>query len=263
MRVKTVLSAAILTAIIAPARLQASCKTDVKPLPEGAGYEQKISGSTVTYTFPDKDRLLEFYNSRGLQLATLAEAGCSEVKYIVGGEVFGRVALPKPKLAKQASASPQPKWVGPVLRPTAADTYHKAEEEFRRRQEAGDDNENEIEEPTDENLNSLLDFDIGFDRRMAASIEKLEIWYETDSEHPDAVALREDVCGNKAQFSEHLQHLAAVLDAKNRDSDRAKEARQIVIHSTELTGKLEREQDLRQQIFSGFKQLEGMGVNCE
>ena len=127
----------------------------------------------------------------------------------------------------------------------------------------------QLEEPTLENINSILDHAIGVNRRMVATIKDLQLWYEQSPlglTNPDAIALRKKFChdstGSEGEPFFSNDHLLAVEGAKPKDDGRFKKTLMATMGHPEVSEKLDRIKKLLDEYKSGFNELEGMGFNC-
>lgn len=123
----------------------------------------------------------------------------------------------------------------------------------------------QLEEPTAENLNRLLDLAIGFHRRELSVLKHLQTWYEVDPNHPDAVALKEEFCANLN--TDPTDHFVAVFGVSPKDAVRNKKAWEAIEKSgpdatAEFMEKDNRNDGLIDKVVSAFHELKGMGFSC-
>lgn len=111
-----------------------------------------------------------------------------------------------------------------------------------------------------EQISELLNKTIGFHRRQLAVIQKLQRWYEVNSDNPDAVELRTEYCANQGNdLSDRLTALIGKTDAER--SKAADAVAKSGLHD-EITGKFARDRELIHSIKNSFEELQGMGFSC-
>lgn len=123
----------------------------------------------------------------------------------------------------------------------------------------------QLEDPTVENLNKLLDLDIGFNRRELAVLQKLQTWYEVDPDHPDAVALRKELCANlNTDLSERYLAVRGIQPKDDARNQKANEAINKLGQDAraEFDEKQDRHTDLIKKTTSAMRELTGMGFSC-
>ncbi len=123
----------------------------------------------------------------------------------------------------------------------------------------------QLEEPTVENLNKLLDLAIGFNRRELAVLQKLQTWYEVDPDHPDAVALKKELCANlNTDLSERYLAVRGIQPKDDARNQKANEAIDKLGQDAraEFDEKQDRHTDLIKKTTSAMRELTGMGFSC-
>jgi hypothetical protein len=119
-----------------------------------------------------------------------------------------------------------------------------------------------LEPVTDDNMDEILDFGIGFYERELAVMEHLKNWYEIDPDHPKAVALKQELCGNSDQSAKLVRHFVAAIGADPKDKQRNDAWINLLMTDPSLKGKYERWTELVPQTTSLLRQLRGMGFTC-
>jgi hypothetical protein len=125
------------------------------------------------------------------------------------------------------------------------------------------DKPDQVEAPTAENYQRIVESDVGFFRRRLAVIKDLQDWYEVDPNHPDAIALKREFCGNAQQQLDRIRHYLAYIGYKPVDVERQKFIEAFWQANEELAGKNARLRDLFEQSTSALNELEGMGFSCQ
>jgi hypothetical protein len=198
-------------------------------------------GTVATFTAPpgiDLNAMIDTYSKEEVR-SRYKKFGCTEMQFISAktGKIKVRIDLGPldPQVTtdeKQAATSPAPE-------------------------------PERIEEPTAENLNSLLDLTIGFHRRELAVLLQLQTWYEVDPNHPEAVALQKEFCAN--QTADPSSRFWALVGMEPKDDARLKKAGMAIAEAGEKDSyieKMNRNGDLVHKITTAQNELKGMGFAC-
>ena len=173
-----------------------------------------------------------------------ARAGCTEVVFL---ERSGKV-VQHPTLTSSPTTAPTTAANHELPKDTSAEQATTETEQ--------------TEEPTAENFDKLLDTFIGFLRRKLAVIKELQTWYEIEPDHPDAVALKQELCSNRMRGIELMKHYLAFVGSEPADDRRYKTIVNLGRSDAKLLAKFEREGELFDDVRSAEQELEGMGFSC-
>ncbi|MGD1103716.1 MAG: hypothetical protein ABSA59_16830 [Terriglobia bacterium] len=202
------------------------------------------AGTRISFTAPPGialDSVIRLHGDEREMRGNYAVIGCTETLFISAetGEIVKRIYL------------------GPAESKVAADEKGSLKPAVS--------SIKQIEEPTAENINNLLDLTLGFYRRELAVLRELQNWYEVDPHHPDAVALGKEYCANLN--TNPGDRFLAVTGLSPEDDARSKKAHEAIEKSgpdamPEYSEKLARYIDLFHKTLSARKELEGMGFSC-
>jgi hypothetical protein len=125
----------------------------------------------------------------------------------------------------------------------------------------------QLEAPTLENINAIIDHNIGYLQRGVAMIRDLQTRNEQEPlglTNPEAIALHKEVCAIIDESSTINDAYLATVGFSPRDDGRAKEAAQVRV--ADGAGELEEQQryiGLWKEFNSAIRELSGMGFGCK
>lgn len=99
-----------------------------------------------------------------------------------------------------------------------------------------------------------LDKAIGILRMTAAAETKLIRWFEIDQDNPNAVGLKADLCGNWPNVKRTVDDISELVIQLKKDKS--------LTADTDLSKKVAQLLSLKQQVISGKRQLDAMGLTC-